>query len=367
MPRIPKYRRHSSRDRAFIEHNGRRRMLPGAFNSSESLDAYAELMKSIMAGETPDETNSGPRGTLRTPLKRLALEWLDYLERTGMESEHQHAKGLLSCILKCDANRPASRFTPSRLLATREIMVDLDWSRVYVNDQVNRLRRMFRWGVERELVPGNAWRDLQAVTGIRKGQTTAAEPRDVLPAPVRSVAMACARAGPTVEAMIRTQYRTGMRSHHLCSLTATNIEFDGYEGIWIYTPVRHEKGRGKELKIAIGPKTQRVLAPLLEDADRGPVFSPKRACLEAGRTPPPSVREHYDTNSYRQAVVRACDRAGVAPFHPHQLRHSAGTNARTKAGVEGAQAVLGHDRVDVTQLYAEKDLGVALEVARKMG
>ncbi|MDQ3702193.1 MAG: tyrosine-type recombinase/integrase, partial [Chloroflexota bacterium] len=82
--------------------------------------------------------------------------------------------------------------------------------------------------------------------------------------------------------------------------------------------------------------------------------------------------EHYTTDSYRRTIayaIKKANRAGVAvpAWFPHQLRHSKGTEVRKRYGLEGAQLALGHAKVDITQLYAERDLHKAMRIARKTG
>lgn len=54
-------------------------------------------------------------------------------------------------------------------------------------------------------------------------------------------------------------------------------------------------------------------------------------------------------------------------WHPHQLRHTLGTEIRRKYGIEAAQVLLGHARADVTQVYAQKNLDLAIRIARECG
>jgi integrase len=71
--------------------------------------------------------------------------------------------------------------------------------------------------------------------------------------------------------------------------------------------------------------------------------------------------------SYRRAIHRACDAAGIPPWSPHRLRHSAATEVRRRFGLEASQVVLGHAELGVTQVYAERDLQRAREVMRQIG
>ena len=77
--------------------------------------------------------------------------------------------------------------------------------------------------------------------------------------------------------------------------------------------------------------------------------------------------KRYTTASYRRAIHRACDKAGVEQWSPNQLRHAMATSVRKELGLEAAQVALGHARADVTQIYAEKNLELASDVARKLG
>ena len=75
----------------------------------------------------------------------------------------------------------------------------------------------------------------------------------------------------------------------------------------------------------------------------------------------------YTTDSYRRAIHRACDKAGLERWSPNRLRHTAATEVRAKFGLEAAQIVLGHLAADVAQIYAERDLAKGAEVARQIG
>jgi len=57
----------------------------------------------------------------------------------------------------------------------------------------------------------------------------------------------------------------------------------------------------------------------------------------------------------------------VSDWFPNQLRHTRATEVRKTHGLEGAQVVLGHARADVTQVYAERNLELAAQIARISG
>jgi len=88
--------------------------------------------------------------------------------------------------------------------------------------------------------------------------------------------------------------------------------------------------------------------------------------LRRGRRPG-DPGECYTTTTYRRAVARACKKAGVPYWHPHQLRHNFATMVRRQFGLEAARVTLGHQTAAVTELYAERDQNVAVRVALKVG
>jgi integrase len=140
--------------------------------------------------------------------------------------------------------------------------------------------------------------------------------------------------------------------------------------------------------IPLGPRAQAVVREFLAGDRSGYLFSPREAVSEfhAGRSgrrtskPTPSElakrcrgtpggghSECYNRRSYRLAIVRACQRAGVPAWSPLQLRHTAASAIRARYGLEAAQTVLGHKKADVTEVYAERDLARARAVMAEIG
>jgi integrase len=54
-------------------------------------------------------------------------------------------------------------------------------------------------------------------------------------------------------------------------------------------------------------------------------------------------------------------------WNPLQLRHTAATGIRAKYGVEAAKVILGHSKVETSQIYAERDLGRARDIMAEIG
>ena len=75
----------------------------------------------------------------------------------------------------------------------------------------------------------------------------------------------------------------------------------------------------------------------------------------------------YTPANYQNALKRACRKAGVEEFHPHQLPHAHATEVRKRVGLEGAASSLGHARPDAAAIDAARNLDLAARVASEIG
>jgi integrase len=185
---------------------------------------------------------------------------------------------------------------------------------------------------------------------------------------------------------------------------------------------------GHERVVLIGPKAQEVLRPYLGTKLDAYCFNPaegeaaRSARRRGARKTPlyPSHLKHmaakrkkrrarapgdrYDTAGYRRAIFRACEKAFPLPgrlaprvvdamresrkawwarlsagekaevrawrkehrWHPNRLRHSRATELRPH-GLDVVKTILGHSKVETTQIYSEKDLAAAMELVSKIG
>src|SRR5262249_41143704 len=190
-----------------------------------------------------------------------------------------------------------------------------------------------------------------------------------------------------VAAMARLQLLTGMRAGEAMVMRACDLTTGG--PTWTYRPHKHKgKQRGKDRVIFLGPQAQEVIRPFLGTSLEAYLFSPRRyveemrarraAARKSKRTPSEQKRrrkkapkrqpgERYTRRSYRVAILRACKAAGVPPWSPLQLRHTAATLLRARYGVEAARVILGHSKVETSQIYAERDLSSAERIMGEIG
>lgn len=187
--------------------------------------------------------------------------------------------------------------------------------------------------------------------------------------------------------MVKIQRLTGARPGEVVQVRACDLHMT--DPVWEFRPGRHKgEHHDRDRIVFIGPAAQAILRQYLRLDMTAPVFSPavseeqrnqaRRATRKTTMTPTAKARrsrqnprgragEQYDVAAYRRAIARACEKAGLPTWTPHQLRHSAATEVRKRFGLEAAQAVLGHAELGVTQLYAEKDMETARRVMAEIG
>jgi len=288
---------------------------------------------------------------------------------------------------------PASEFGPLKLKACRERMIDQGLARTTINGFVSRIRQAFRWAVENELVPGEVLEALRAVSGLKRGRSRAKEPEPVRPVDRGAVEAVLPHVSRQVAAMIELQWLTGMRPQEVVQMRMAELDRGGR--VWLYRPREHKvEHHGMDRVIPVGPKAQAVLVPFLSLDPQAALFSPqdaekeRRAAMRAARktklwpshrsevrrarrrergSEVQALRECYDTNSYRRAIARGCEAAGIPQWSPNQLRHAAATRIRKEMGIEAAQVVLGHRQLETTQVYAEVNQARAVEVMERLG
>jgi integrase len=283
---------------------------------------------------------------------------------------------------------PAAKFGPLSLLRCQDEFVRSGLSRSEANRRVRLVRQFFRWAVSRELVPGSLIHALDTVEPLRKNRSAARESDPVQPVSDETIDRTIDHLPRDVAAMVELQHWTGMRPQEVTQITTSAI--DRSRDVWEYRPVHHKNAHHDIGRvILIGPRGQEILRPWLRpDEPERPLFSPRdrmtvlsierRAARKSPLTPsqrdrkpkpdrsrPPGDR--YTTGSYRRVIHRACQAAGVPKWSPNQIRHSAATRLRSKAGLDVASVVLGHSNPDTTLIYAERDLDVARSAMAQFG
>ncbi len=379
--RLPSYclkNNSSGKTYAYVTLNGKRISLGP--DGQEAKEKYKALIAEWLSGG-----KFLPTGDSAITIQEMAARYLKYakLNYSG-STEYGNYKTVVKILLSLYGSTNANEFGPKKLEAVRQVMIEKGWQRSSINKQVMRVRSIFRWAESKELIVKGMADYLATMIPLKKGRCPdIPEGEDVKPVPVDDIEAIKPYLSRQVWAMIQLQLYTAARPGEIVIIRIMDI--DRSEQVWIYKPEKHKnQHRDMDREIYLGLKAQEILTPFLFgrfEADY--IFSPKEANAEAKQKNADSKRRedqksgkaktartignHYTTSSYRKAIHRACEKAGVEKWSPNQLRHNAGTVIRKEYGVEAAQVMLGHARADVTQIYAERDREKAKEIAKNIG
>jgi integrase len=340
--RIPAYRHHRASGQAIVTLNGRDHYL-GPHGTQVSRDEYDRLVTEwLINGRRPAATVAASSDSSLTVEHVIDGFWsfaqIHYRTPEGTPtSELDNMRQALRPLRRLYGRTVAVAFGPRALKALREHMIGLGWCRTNINKHVSRIKSVFRWAVENEMVPPAVHQGLIAVRGLQCGRTTAPEPQPVRPVPEQLVRAVEPFVSRQVWALIQLQLHTGARAGELIKLRPVDLVTGG--PTWSAQLQRHKTahhGRGR--RIYFGPQAQKVLAAFIEnrpvdqflfrpiDAEaerRAVVHGRRRTPLSCGNRPgshcaarparPP--RDHYTVDTYRRAIERGCDLAFPPPEH----------------------------------------------------
>lgn len=393
MPRLkntpPAYAHHRGSGQAYVWLSGREHYL-GKHGSPESYANYQRIIAEWQVTKLP----LPPRDPVKAELARkdlrvseLLVAYLEfaasyYVKNGRPTGELANMKDAIRPLQALYETACVAEFGPGSLRTVREKMIETGLSRKVVNARVNRLRRIFKWGVERELVAPNVLQGLQSVTPLKQGRSSARETSRVLPVPQEHIDAVTALVTRPVKAMIELQLVTGMRPGEIVLMRTRDIDTSGK--IWEYRPESHKtEHHGKDRVIFLGPRAQEIVRPFLKKDLEAGLFDPRDAVLAArNRLKPKSGKakrtfrirgyrrcpsDRYTSGSYQNAIFKACDRVGIPSWGPNRLRHNAATFLRKEFGIEAARVILGHTSAAVTEIYAETDRKKAAEIMGVVG
>jgi integrase len=395
-PRQPAYRLHKARNCAVVTIGGKNRYL-GPYDSPQSHQQYARLIaewKAQLAERgQPEPARPQQALSVNEVLQAFWLHAKAYYVTEGRPTPEQVAYwSVIRTVQSLYGTSPVLQFGPLALKAVREHLIDRDLCRTEVNKRLNRIKHIFKWAVGEELIPAGIYEALRTVEALRFGRTRARESKKVKPVHDELVDVVLPLVSKQVAAMIQLQRLTGMRPGEVVVMRGADIDRSG--DVWVYEPHQHKnRWRDHRRLVPLGPKAQEILRPYLDRPEEIYLFSPAEAEAERNanrrqrrrtkitpsqakrrprRRPKRAKRERYDRDSYRRAISYGIEKAkglekAAAHWHPHQLRHTHGTKVRKLFGIEAAQLALGQQCINVTELYAERNLALAARVAGEIG
>lgn len=408
MRKPPQYRLHRPSGQAVVTLLGKDHYL-GIFDSVESWQKYHRLLLQHTTqspkAESPSTGNAG-FGSVALTVNELILQFWhyakDYFVKNGQLTTEMHClRHALGFLRKSHGPTLAHQFGPKALKAVREamanhpimrkrrdpstgevsrVLVARGLARKVINRHIGRIKRIFGWAVEEEILPVSIFEALRCVRGLRKGRTTAREKQRIKPVPEAHIQAVLPHLPQVVAVMVQIHWLCGCRAQDIVAMRGIDLDRTGE--VWEYRPATYktmhlndDDDPDLEHVIYLGRKAQELLKPWLLDEPGAYLFSParseslRRAAIRKQRKTPlyPShlaryerkkslqspLQEKYDVDSHRRAVQRACQKAGVPLWSPKRLRHTRLTEIRRLHGLEASKACAGHREIGVTQHYAE--------------
>lgn len=328
LNRFPSYLLHAD-GTGRIYWRGQFRQLPGPFQSPESLAEFHRLCAIVAAtGDLPPVDT-----TVAMTVAELVRRFLDHARRDYSKDSKEplyldYATRELVALfgpVAVDSIRPAE------LRAVRAAML-ASVCRKTANRRTTQIVRVFRWGVQEGIVPVSVWHALESIDAIQPGREGSTDYERIGPVSDEHFAAVAIRVSARIRDIMTVHRATGMRSGELLSMTPDQCDLSADD--WLYFPRDHKtKSRMKDRIVGIPREVVPVLVEHMPPAPDRPFFPIK-------------------VNSYYNAVKRACVKSEIAPWHPHQLRHTAATDIKAIVGEEAAATILSVSNEKTAKVYA---------------
>jgi len=234
MPRLknkpPSYCFHKASCQAVVWLEGHQHYM-APYGSPESHAAYRRLIAECAVARPLAAIPTQLPAEVRTDLRisELLVAYLEFARQYYMKDgrptgEHSNVKDAIRPLQALYDTARVWDFGPAALRTVREQMTSANLSRKVVNARINRIRRIFKWGVERALADPAVLQGLQSVAPLKEGRSKARETDRVTPVRQDHIDAVLARLTEPVQAMIRLQLVTGMRPGEVVQMRSCDIE-----------------------------------------------------------------------------------------------------------------------------------------------
>jgi integrase len=219
---VPKYRRHKASGQAIVTLCGNDFYL-GPHGSKTSRDLYDRLTAEWLANgrrlPMDDQTSVSVEELLAAFWKHAQAYYVgpEGKPTKELDAYRQAMKPLRALYAKSSVED----FGPLALKTIRKGFINKGYARLHINHQIGRIKRIFKWGVENELVPPSVFQALQAVSGLKQGRSAAKETAPIKPVSEAIVEAVKPFVARQVWAMIQLQLLTAMRSGEVTAIGTT--------------------------------------------------------------------------------------------------------------------------------------------------
>ena len=313
--KFPKLLHHKPSHRAYVMVRNpdgcRRALYLGEWGTQAAQDEYARFIERLAAVrlDNPDGYESGSLANVS--INELIVKFMEhaavhYRRADGSQTnEINELRYTFRPLKKLFGMLPAGEFGPKKLKAVRTGMIEAGLCRTLVNRRTLRIRHLFKWAVEQELVKATVHHALTTVSGLQFGRTKAPERPPVKSVPDATIDATLPYLNRQVTGIVRFMRYTGCRPGEAYLVRRSDIEVLT-PTLWIFRPAHHKLAhKNKTREVRIGPLGQQVLAEFPTDTPTDYVFSPKRAVEElhgarAAKRKTPRYKSHMARNATKR-------------------------------------------------------------------
>ena len=183
--RVPKYRLHKATGQAAVTINGKHLYL-GEYDSPKSHERYHQEIAKWVANQGVAKPELDPAAKF-LGINNVIEAYLAFAEKYYQNPSGKKSSEVACLAAACEplidlyGTENAREFGPMKLKLVREHMIAKRWSRNTINKAIDRIKRMFRWATEEELLSPDIYHGLQSVAGLKFGRTSAKESQPIAP------------------------------------------------------------------------------------------------------------------------------------------------------------------------------------------
>jgi integrase len=313
-----------------------------AFSLADARDMVRERAVDVARGNDP---NQDRRTRQQSPtFSYLAAEYIEKYAKEKKRSWREDQRVITRDLLPVWAERKAQDLQRKDVINLLDRIVARG-ARIQANRTLALIRKMYNWGIGRDLVEANPCTQIQA-----PGKEVQRD-RVLSEAEIRAVWIAFEAQSPLISAMFKLRLVTAQRGGEVCSMAWADIDL---ESRWWRIPAERAKN-GLAHRVPLSGLAISILEPLHERHSKSEwVF------------PSPVRRAGYIAN-VQKAAERIRSAADIDDFVPHDLRRTA-ASYMTSLGVSRlvVSNILNHVEPGVTRVYDrysyEKEKLGALEI-----
>jgi integrase len=249
-PTLPALFHHKASGQSAVtvrEPGGRRHTIYlGKHGSLQAQERYREVLAQLLAGKL---VRVKPRIRLASEwptVGQLAADFLLHARRFYRDAEGtisaevSNFTAALRPLLELFAKEHVDQFTVRDLTEVRQVMIDSGrYCRKTINYQIRRIKAVFRWGAENQMVPATTWHQMASLRGLTVGRAGVRESMPVEAVPWTLVEPILVHLLPPLRAAVLLQWYSGVRPTE--ALRITRGQLDMTHETWVYRMAKAQR------------------------------------------------------------------------------------------------------------------------------